>query len=174
MTTSVLCTMTLPQAERIISELRLAEFSGNEISILLGDKDRTNDFSLESITKPQEVAVTGVGTGALLGGALGWLAGIGALAIPGLGPFIAAGPLMATLSGAAIVGTLGGVAGGLVAMGMPEFQAKRFEGKVRTGSCLISIRCDNNNEIHRAQEICEQCGAKDVTSAGVVSITNIS
>ncbi|MEQ1752199.1 MAG: DUF3341 domain-containing protein, partial [Prosthecobacter sp.] len=101
-------------------------------------------------TKAPEGAVTGAGTGGVLGGALGWIAGIGALAIPGVGPFIAAGPIMAALSGAAIGATVGGITGGLIGMGIPEFEAKRFEGKVKAGSSLISIHCDDSEESDRA------------------------
>ena len=121
-----------------------------------------NDFPVEKATKAPEGAATGAGTGAVLGGALGWLAGIGALAIPGVGTFIAAGPIMAALSGAAVVGTVGGLAGALVGLGIPEFEAKTFEAKVKTISCMIAVHSDDSQEVERAKEICEQGGAKDI------------
>src|SRR5665213_1673768 len=139
MSTSVFCTATVSQAETIIGNLRTAGFSGNDISVLMADKGGTKDFAVEHNTKAPEGAAAGAGTGLVVGGALGWLAGIGALAIPGLGPFIAAGPIMAALSGAAVGGTVGGLTGALIGMGMPEFEATRFEGRVKTGSCLISV-----------------------------------
>ncbi len=170
MTTTVFCTANVSQTETIIGHLKAAGFSSNDISVLMADKGGTRDFAHVHNTKAPEGAATGVGTGALLGGALGWLAGIGALAIPGLGPFIAAGPIMAALSGAAVVGTLGGVTGALVGMGMPEFEAKQYEGKVKSGSCLISVHSEESNDTKRAKEIYERAGAKDVTSASEAAV----
>ena len=165
MSTSVFCTATSSQTDVIMRNLEAAGFTPNDISVLMADKRGTRDFALEHNTKTPEGAVTGAGTGLAVGGALGWLAGIGALAIPGLGPFIAAGPILAALSGAAIGGTLGGVTGALVGMGMPEFEAKQFEGKVKAGSYLISIHSDNSAETDRAKEICTAAGVTDVTCA---------
>ncbi len=128
---SVFCTATYSQTNTIIDNLKSAGFTGNDISVLMADKGGTRDFALEHETKAPEGAATGAGAGALLGGALGWLAGIGALAIPGLGPFIAAGPIMAAMSGAAVGGTVGGLTGALIGMGIPEFEAKKYEGKVK-------------------------------------------
>lgn len=170
MSKSVFCTATVSQTETIMRNLKNAGFSGSDISVLMADKDGTRDFAHEHNTKAPEGTATGVGTGAVIGGALGWLAGIGALAIPGVGPFIAAGPIMAALSGAAVVGTLGGITGALVGMGIPEFEAKRFEGKVKAGSSLISIHCDDSEESDRATVICEKAGAEDITMAGEVAV----
>lgn len=170
MSTTVLCTATPSQAETIIRNLKSAAFRSDDISVLMADKGGTRDFAHEHNTKAPEGAATGVSTGAVLGGALGWLAGIGALAIPGLGPFIAAGPIMAALSGAAVVGTLGGVTGALVGMGIPEFEAKQYEGKIKTGSCLISVHSSDSNETTRAKEIFKQAGATDITSTGEASV----
>ena len=170
MSKSVFCTATVSQAETIIDKLRSAGFSNNDISVLMADKDGTKDFAVQHNTKAPEGAAAGAGTGVVVGGALGWLAGIGSLAIPGLGPFIAAGPIMAALSGAAVGGAVGGLTGALVGMGMPEFEAKRFEGKVKTGSCLISINSEDSKEVKRAEEICKHSGAKDITSAGEVAV----
>src|ERR1041385_2151520 len=119
------------QACRVIEDLQAAGFSNNDISVLLPDKSGTKDFAHEKGTKAPEGATTGGVAGGVLGGALGWLAGIGALAIPGLGPFIAAGPIMAALGGAAVGGTVGGITGALVGLGIPEYEAKRSEGKIR-------------------------------------------
>jgi hypothetical protein len=170
MATSVFSIATPRQTEVIIGELRSAGFSSNDISVLMADKGGTQDFAHEHHTKAPEGAATGAGTGAALGGALGWLAGIGALAIPGLGPLIAAGPIMAALSGAALGGTLGGLTGALVGLGIPEFEAKKYEGKVRTGSCLISVHSGNSDETKRAKEIFERAGATDIATAGEASV----
>jgi hypothetical protein len=167
---SVFCTSTFSQAGTIIDELKAGGFSANDISILLADKDGTRDFALEHHTKAPEGAAAGAGTGLVLGGALGWLVGIGSLAIPGLGPFIAAGPIMAALSGAAVGGTIGGLTGALVGMGVPEFEAKKYEGKVRSGSCLISVHSDDSDDTKRAKQICEFAGARDITTAGEAAV----
>jgi hypothetical protein len=171
---SVFCTATVSKAGNIIPALRAADFSNNDVSVLLADKEGAKDFAFENNTKAPEGAVAGAGTGAVLGGALGWLAGIGSLAIPGLGPFIVAGPIMVALSGVALGGALGGLSGALIGMGMPEFEAKRFEGKVKTGSCLISIDCKDSNDVRRAKEICEHEGAKDITSAGEAAVVSMT
>jgi len=168
---SVFClTNSEGQAARIVEDLKTAGFSNNDISVLLPDKTGTRDFAHEKGTKAPEGAITGAGTGGILGGALGWLAGIGALAIPGLGPFIAAGPIMAALSGAAVGATAGGLVGALVGMGIPEFEAKRYEGKVRQGKILISVHSDNGDETKRAKEIFERAGAEDIATAGEESL----
>lgn len=172
MSTSVFCTATLSQTDTIIRNLQSAGFSGNDISVLMADKGGTRDFAHEHNTKAPEGAATGAGTGAVVGGALGWLAGIGALAIPGLGPFIAAGPIMATLGGAAVGGTVGGLTGALIGMGIPEFEAKRYEGKVKSGSSLISVHSEDGDETKRAKEIFERNGATDITTAGEVGVSS--
>ena len=172
MSKSIFCTATVPQTNAIIANLKAAGFSGNDISVLMADKGGTKDFAHEHNTKAPEGAATGAGTGAVLGGALGWLAGIGALAIPGLGPFIAAGPIMAALGGAAVGGTVGGLTGALIGMGIPEFEAKRFEGKVKSGSCLVSVHSDDSKQTKRAKDIFEHDGAKDITSAGEVAVAS--
>src|SRR5436190_19244 len=132
---AVFCIATTDeQASRIVDNLKMAGFSNQDISVLFPDKTGTKDFAHQKQTKAPEGAVTGAGTGGVLGGAVGWLAGIGALAIPGLGPFIAAGPLMAALSGAAVGAAAGGLVGALVGMGIPEYEAKRYEGKIKQGN----------------------------------------
>src|SRR5436853_5424364 len=141
-------------------------FRSADISVLLPDNVGTKDFAHEKHTKAPEGATTGAGTGAVVGGTLGWLAGIGALAIPGLGPFIAAGPIMAALAGAGVGGTVGGVVGALVGMGIPEYEAKRYEGRVKNGGILLSIHCDNSEWTKKAKEILERTGAEDVSSTG--------
>jgi hypothetical protein len=154
------------QANRIIEALRIANFSNNDISVLFPDKDTTRNFAHEKNTKAPEGAVAGAGTGVAVGAALGWLAGIGLLAIPGVGPFIAAGPIMAALSGAAVGGTVGGLTGALVGMGIPEFEAKRYEGRIKSGNILISVHSENSEETSRAKKIFEEAGAEDISSAG--------
>jgi hypothetical protein len=152
------------QAVMIVDRLKAAGFSHNDISVLFPDTTSTKDFAHEQHTKAPEGAATGAGTGALLGGALGWLVGIGALAIPGLGPFIAAGPILAALSGAAAGGVLGGVTGALIGLGMPEYEAKRYEGKIQEGRILISVHADDSTERDRAKTIFEEAGAEDISS----------
>jgi len=151
------------QAITIVERLKMAGFASNDISVLFPDKAGTKDFAHEQHTKAPEGAVTGAGTGGILGGALGWLAGIGALAIPGLGPFIAAGPIMAALSGAAAGAALGGLTGALIGMGIPEYEAKRYEGKVKEGNLLISVHAEDSTERDRAKTIFEEAGAEDIS-----------
>jgi hypothetical protein len=165
MATSVFCIApSESQASTIVSKLKAAQFADNDISVLLPDKGGTRDFAHEQHTKAPEGATTGAGTGAVVGGALGLLAGIGALAIPGVGPFIAAGPIMATLGGAAVGGTVGGITGALIGMGIPELEAKRYEGKIKGGNVLISVHSDSSEETKRAKEIFESSGASDIST----------
>lgn len=158
------------QAERVVSELQAAGFSGNDISILFPDKQGTRDFAAEKHTKAPEGAVAGAGAGGAIGGTLGLLAGIGALAIPGVGPLIAAGPIMAALSGAAAGAAVGGLTGALVGMGIPEIEAKQYEGKVKSGSILVSVHVDEDAERARAKQILQNAGASDVVVAGEQSV----
>lgn len=153
---------TEAQAIRIVDQLKAAGFSHNDISVLFPDKAGTRDFAHEQHTKAPEGAAAGAGTGGVLGGTLGWLVGIGALAIPGLGPFIAAGPIMAALSGAAAGAALGGLTGALIGLGIPEYEAKRYEGKVKDGNLLISVHTEDSTERARARQIFEQEGAEDI------------
>ena len=165
--TSVICIATSEsQAITIVDRLKSANFSNNDISVLLPDKTGTKDFAHEQHTKAPEGATTGGVTGGVLGGALGWLVGIGALAIPGVGPFIAAGPIMAALGGAAVGGAVGGVAGALVGLGIPEYEAKRYEGKIKSGNVLISVHTESSDEAKRAKEIFKDAGAQDISSTG--------
>lgn len=154
------------QAEAIVERLRSAGFSDNDISVLFPDKESTRDFAHKKATKMPEGATLGAGTGGAVGGTIGLLAGIGALAIPGLGPFIAAGPIMAALSGGAIGAGIGGLTGALVGLGIPEYEAKRYEGKVKEGSILISVHSENSEEINRAKSIFKELGAHDISAAG--------
>jgi hypothetical protein len=164
---SVICiAKTEAQAISIVDQLKDANFSNNDISVLLPDKHGTKDFAHEQHTKAPEGATTGGVTGGVVGGALGWLVGIGALAIPGVGPFIAAGPIMAALGGAAVGGAVGGIAGALVGLGIPEYEAKRYEGKVHDGNVLISVHTGNSDEIKLAKEIFKRAGAEDISSTG--------
>jgi hypothetical protein len=164
---SIFCISTSRgQADRIVDQLKNANFSNNDISVLFPDKETTRDFAHEKNTKAPEGIATGAGTGGVLGGALGWVAGIGALAIPGVGPFIAAGPIIAALSGAAIGATVGGIAGGLIGLGIPELEAKRYEGKIKEGNLLISVHTENSDEISKAKDIFTKAGAEDVCVTG--------
>ena len=158
------------QACRIIEDLRTAGFSNQDISVLLSDRHSTREFAYEKETKAPEGATTGGVTGGVLGGVLGWLAGIGTLAIPGVGPFIAAGPIMAALSGSALGMATGGLIGALVGMGIPEYEAKRYEGAVKSGRVLISVHSENSDETSRAKEILERHGAEDISSASEAGV----
>jgi hypothetical protein len=164
---SVLCLVdTESQADAIVGKLTSAGFSDNDISVLFPDKGSTRDFAHKKETKMPEGATVGASTGGVVGGTIGLLAGIGALAIPGLGPFIAAGPIMAALSGGAIGAGVGGLTGALVGLGIPEYEAKRYEGKVKEGGILISVHSESNDETGRAKDIFKEEGANDISSTG--------
>jgi hypothetical protein len=154
------------QAEQIVANLKAAGFSNDDISALFPDTSGTRDFAHEQHTKAPEGAATGAATGGVLGGTLGWLAGIGALSVTGLGPLIAAGPIVAALSGAAVGAGVGGLTGALVGMGIPEYEARRYEGKVRDGNILISVHAEDADQRSLAKAIFEGAGAEDVSSTG--------
>jgi hypothetical protein len=153
-------------AEEAVDALRQAGFRNSDVSALLPDNVGTKDFAHEKKTKAPEGTAAGAATGGILGGALGWLAGIGSLAIPGVGPFIAAGPIMGALAGVGAGGAVGGMIGALVGMGMPEYEAKRYEGRVRAGGILLSVHCDNSDWVKRAKQILQETGAEDIASSG--------
>ena len=159
-----------PQAITIADNLKAAGFSENDISVLFPDKKGSKDFAHEQHTKAPEGAATGAGSGAILGGALGWAVGIGALAIPGLGAFIAAGPIMAALAGAAGGAAAGGLTGALIGMGIPEYEAKRYEGKVKDGNILLSVHAEDGKEVDRAKKIFQAGGAVDISYTGEASV----
>jgi hypothetical protein len=154
------------QAERVVGELRDAGFPSDHISALFPDKQGSKDFAHEQNTKAPEGAATGAGAGAALGGGLGWLVGVGALAIPGVGPFIAAGPILAAMSGAAVGAAVGGISGALIGMGIPEYEAKQYEGKIKSGNILLSVHTDESDRRDLAKEIFEKAGAKDIKTTG--------
>ena len=151
-------------ADEIVTRLKESGFSANDISVLFADKSGSKDFAHEHHTKAPEGAATGAGVGGVLGGTLGWLAGVGTLAIPGVGPFIAAGPIMAALSGAAIGATAGGLTGALIGLGIPEYEAKRYETKLKEGNVLISVHSDNSDETKRAKDIFTACDAEGIAT----------
>jgi hypothetical protein len=160
---------TRSQAETAVDSLIREGFAPADISVLLSEGGSTKEFAHEKNTKAPEGTTTGAVTGGAVGGGLGLLVGIGALAIPGLGPFIAAGPIMATLAGLGAGGAVGGLIGALVGMGIPEYEAKRFEGRVKDGGVLLSAHCDTADEIKRAKETLKALGAEDIASAGEAS-----
>jgi hypothetical protein len=153
-------------AERAVDSLIAAGFASAAISVLLPDTGSTRDFAHQKDTKAPEGATAGVTAGGVVGGTLGVLAGIGALAIPGLGPFIAAGPIMAGLAGLGVGGAVGGLVGALVRMGIPEYEAKRYEGHVKGGGTLLSVHCDTSDQISRAKDLLKGTGATDIASTG--------
>ena len=136
--------------------LRDANFRHEDISILYPDNEGTKDFGHEKATKAPEGASAGAGTGAVIGGVLGWLAGIGAIAVPGIGPFIAAGPILAALAGVGAGGVVGGIAGSLIGVGIPEYEAKRYEGRIKKGGILISVHCDDSNWTTKPKVFCRK------------------
>src|SRR5271163_3261662 len=153
-------------AEQAAEALVNGGFAAGDISVLLPENLGTREIGTEKSTKAPEGATTGAGTGAVLGGALGLLAGIGALAIPGVGPLIAAGPIMATLAGMGVGGTVGGFTGALIGLGIPEYEAKRYEGRVQKGGILLSVHCDSSDAVKRAKEIMKITSAEDISSTG--------
>jgi len=157
---------TRAAVEEAVDQLRAAGFRGTDVSVLFSDNQGTKDFAHEKATKAPEGATTGAAAGGLAGGVLGWLTGIGALAIPGLGPLIAAGPIVAALAGAGALGAVGGMIGALAGMGIPEYEAKRYEGRIREGGVLLSVHCDNADWVKRAKDMLRQTGAQDIASAG--------
>jgi tetrahydromethanopterin S-methyltransferase subunit C len=156
----------LTKAESAVDHLLGAGFSSSDVSVLVADSESTRDFAHRKATKAPEGTATGATAGGLLGGALGLLAGVGALAIPGLGPFIAAGPIMATLAGLGAGGVVGGFVGAMVGMGIPEYEAKRYEGHVKNGGVLLSVHCNTSDEIKRAKDFLKATGATDISSSG--------
>ncbi len=163
---AVFCTTkTSHQAAQIADRLKATGFLAKDISILMPNRPGTNDLAVDNETKAPEGTAVGAGTGALVGAGLGWLAGIGALAIPGFGPLIAAGPIMAALSGAAVGGTLGGMTGALVGMGIPEYEAQKYEGKVKSGHALLSVHVEDAEAADRVEKIFEAHGGEDVSKS---------
>jgi tetrahydromethanopterin S-methyltransferase subunit C len=153
-------------AEAAVDHLLSKGFTNSAISVLLPDDDSTRAFAHEKHTKAPEGTATGVTAGGIIGGSLGLLAGIGALAIPGVGPLIAAGPIMGALAGLGVGGAVGGIVGALVGMGIPEFEAKRYEGAVKDGGTLLSVHCDTDNQIDAAKDGLKETGARDISSTG--------
>ena len=152
--------------EEAVDTLKAAGFRNTDISVLFPENVGTKDFALRKETKAPEGATAGAGTGAVIGGGLGWLVGIGALAIPGLGPFIAAGPIVAALAGVGVGGAVGGITGALIGLGIPEYEAKRYEGRIKEGGILLSVHSDDSEWTKRAKEILERTGAQDISSTG--------
>src|SRR5262245_60731772 len=150
--------------ENAVDTLRQADFRNTDISVLFPDNEGTKDFAHKKSTKAPEGTATGAASGAVIGGGLGWLAGIGALAIPGVGPLIAAGPIVAALAGVGVGGALGGITGALVGMGIPEYEAKRYEGRIKEGGILRSVQADDASWAKKAKQILETTGADDISS----------
>jgi hypothetical protein len=152
-----------------VETLQKQGFRSTDISVLLPENLGNKDFAHEKATKAPEGAATGAGSGAVVGGVLGWLAGVGTIAIPGIGPFLAAGPIMAALAGVGVGGAAGGLAGALIGAGIPEYEAKRYEGRIKKGGILLSVHCDNSEWTSKAKDILEKTGADDVSSTGEAS-----
>ncbi len=160
---------TSRQAEQAVGRLVAAGFANDDISVLLSDNNSTKEFAHEKSTKAPEGTACGATTGGVIGGTLGLLAGIGVLTIPGVGPFIAAGPIMGALAGLGAGGAVGGLLGALVGMGIPEYEAKRYEGRIKEGGVLLSVHCDTSEQMDRAKELLKQTGARDIASHGEAS-----
>ena len=171
MSKAVFCMVhTQDHAELIVNHLRTAGFHEDHISAILPDHKANMEFAMRHGTKAPEGATAGVTSGGLLGAGLGWIASLGALTIPGVGPLVAAGPILAALSGAAVGAALGGIAGALVGMGIPEFEAKLYEGKIKSGGILVAVHCKDSQHVHKAKEIFHDAGAHDITSADAVTV----
>jgi hypothetical protein len=155
--------------ENGVETLKQGGFRSMDISVLFPDNTGSKDFAHEKSSKAPEGATAGAGTGAVMGGALGWLAGIGALAVPGIGPVIAAGPIIAALAGMGVGGAIGGLTGGLIGMGIPEYEAKRYEGRIKDGGILLSVHSDDSAWTKKAEEILKNTGAQDISSTGEAS-----
>lgn len=153
-------------AESCIDRLLAAGFRNQDVSVLAPETDTTRELATEKNTKAPEGATTGATSGGIIGGTLGLLAGIGAIAIPGVGPLIAAGPIMGALAGLGAGAAAGGIIGALVGMGIPEYEAKRYEGRVKSGGILVSVHCDNSEWVDRAKDVLKSSGAEDISSAG--------
>jgi hypothetical protein len=160
------------QAERAVDALIGAGFRSDDISVLAPDQETSKQFASEKNTKAPEGTAVGATTGGALGGTLGLLAGIGALAIPGVGPFIAAGPIMGALAGLGVGAATGGLVGALVGMGIPEYEAKRYEGRVKEGGILVSVHCDNSDWVNKAKELLGVVGAEDISSSGEKAVSS--
>jgi hypothetical protein len=161
---------TRVEAENLVDALKLEGITDNQISVLFPDKEGTKDFAHENSTKAPEGAVTGATTGGVIGGTLGLLAGIGVLAIPGVGPLIAAGPIMATLSGVAVGAAAGGITGALVGLGIPEYEAKMYEGKIRDGNILLAVHCATNEELKAVEKAFKANDATDIHRVGEAAV----
>lgn len=155
--------------EDAVERLKSGGFRNTDVSVLFPENLGNKDLAHEKHTKAPEGTAAGVTSGAVIGGTLGWLVGIGALAIPGLGPFIAAGPIVAALAGVGAGGVVGGITGALIGLGIPEFEAKRYEGRIRKGGILLSVHCDNSDWVKRAKEILRHTGAEDIATTGEAS-----
>jgi hypothetical protein len=162
---------SLAGAEQCVNALLSAGFRNDDISVLAPDQETTRQLATEKNTKTPEGATAGATTGGVIGGTIGLLAGIGALAIPGVGPLIAAGPIMGALAGLGAGAATGGIIGALVGLGMPEYEAKRYEGRVKNGGVLVSVHCDNSEWVDRAKDVLERNGAEDVASAGEKAVS---
>ena len=156
--------------EAALTHLRDAGFASSAVSILLPENLGPKELITTKATKAPEGTAAGAGSGAVIGGALGWLVGIGALAIPGLGPFIAAGPIMAALAGVGVGGAVGGFTGALVGLGIPEYEAKRYEGRLQKGGILISVHCETSEEIDRVKDLLQRTGAEDISTTSESSV----
>lgn len=158
-------------AEKGVSELKAAGFGSSDVSVLFAAPTTSAEFAHENSTKAPEGATAGVISGATVGGIMGWLVGLGSLAIPGVGPLIAAGPIMASLAGASVGGAIGGLAGGLIGLGIPEYEAKRYEDQINRGGVLVSVKAETSEMSKRAHDVLEQTGAEDIGNKGLESST---
>jgi hypothetical protein len=157
---------TRNDVENAVDQLKADGFRNTDISVLFPTNVGTKDFAHEKNTKAPEGAATGAASGAVVGGALGWLAGIGTLAIPGIGPFLAAGPIMVALAGAGVGGAVLGITGALIGLGIPEYEAKRYEGRIKEGAILLSVHSDDHQWTKKAKKIMETTGGQDISSTG--------
>ena len=168
---AIFCTVkTSADATIVVNRLKDAGFSASDISVLIPDNQGSRDFAVDNETKSPEGAAVGAGMGAVVGGGLGWLAGIGALAFPGIGALIAAGPIMAALTGIAVGGAVGGFSGAMIGIGIPEYEARQLEGKLKGGRCLLSVHSESSDETKKARSIFEKAGAEDISTSSEAAV----
>jgi hypothetical protein len=163
---------TVNEADYCVTHLRAIGFRNTEISVLIPEQRGSNELAHEKNSKAPEGAAVGASSGVVIGGVLGWLVGVGTLAIPGVGPFLAAGPIVAALAGAGGLGVVGGLVGGLAGFGIPEYEAKRYEGRLRAGGILLSCHCDDSDWAERAKQTLELAGAEDISSSSAVAASS--
>jgi len=158
--------VTPSSLEAAVDALTSAGISLNGLSLLMSDKGGWQDFTSGGAAKHSDPSAPGAGVGGALGGLVGLLVGLGALVIPGAGPLVAAGPMMASLAGLTVGGALGGLVSALVDLGLPEYEAKLYDGRLKDGAVLLSVHCLSIGQVDTAKDVLKANGAEDLASSG--------